>query len=74
MEFADCLLGEVRSHEEETIGNEEMRVSFLDVALKGLLKILRDLAEVATLVDQLGEELLESGLLSLCLGHDRDRE
>lgn len=74
VELGDGLLGEVRGNEEETIGHEEVRVSFLDVALEGALEILGELAEVTALVDEFGEELLESGLLSLGFGHDRVRE
>lgn len=60
VELSDGFLGEVGSDEEEAIGHEEVRVSFLDVALEWALEILGELAEVTALVDQLGEELLES--------------
>lgn len=59
LELSDCFLSKVGLDEEETIGNEEEGVALLNVGLQGLLKILGDLGEVTTLVEHLGEELLE---------------
>jgi hypothetical protein len=69
LELSDGILGEVGLNEEETIGHEEEGVALLDVGLQGLLEVLGDLGEVTTLVEHLGEELLEGRLLSGRLGH-----
>lgn len=43
MELSDGFLGEVRGHEEVSIGDEEMGVRLLNVGLQGLLQVLRNL-------------------------------
>lgn len=68
-EFCDSLLGEVALHEEVSIGDQEVWVGFLDVALEWLLEVLANLVEISTLVKHFSEQLLECTLLSLSLAH-----
>lgn len=63
VEFRDGLLGEVWGNEEVAVGDEEMWVWFLDVALEGFLQVVGHLAEVATVVEEFSVELLECWLL-----------
>ena len=64
LELRNGVLCEVGLHEEVLISDEEVRVSFFDEALDGLLEVGADLGEVSSLVEHLGVELFESALVA----------